>query len=116
MRRAIALVAGFVAAASIHGQQPSQSETSAHADRAASRPSASIERIQDLPSGEGFAARYPGDQSIRRDPRTIFSEDFEGRDPFELWTDRKGPENVRLQDDDVHSGWHALAIDADMKT
>ena len=45
----------------------------------------------------------------------MFSEDFEGRDPFAGWTDRKTPECVRLSEDVPHSGNFALAIEADIE-
>jgi hypothetical protein len=114
MRRAIAIglsiLVGYAA-----GQEPAKSTETA-AERASSRPSDRIQRITDLPEGSGFAAAYPGDQCIRGDGRVIFSEDFEGRDPFPGWTDWKSPENVHLVDKYPHAGHFALAIDADLKT
>jgi hypothetical protein len=101
----------FIAATAL-GQVPAE-PTNAGSEGAASRPSSRIRAITDVESGDGFAARYPGDQCIRRDSRTIFSEDFEGRDPLRGWSDRKGPESVRLTEEGVHSGYLALAIEAE---
>jgi hypothetical protein len=119
MRRVIALGLSLLVglAGRIEGQQPEKTSGGAAAERPASRPSVPIRRmVQDLPSGEGFAASYPGDQCIRSDRRVIFSEDFDGRDPFTAWSDWKSPENVRLTDRDRHSGYFALAIEADLET
>src|SRR5262245_30673290 len=103
MRRVLALALSvFVGIAA--GQQPAKSNDG-RADRASSRPSVPIQRNLNLPSGDGFAASYPGDQCIRSDRRVIFSEDFEGRDPFTAWTDWKAPENVHLTDKDTHAGF-----------
>jgi hypothetical protein len=114
MRPVIALGLSLCIAWNASGQQPAGTPIEPAAGASTSRP-ASIRRIVNLESGDGFAARYPGDQSIRKDPRTIFSEDFEGRDPFVGWTDRQAPECVRLVDQSTHSGYYALAIDADLK-
>jgi hypothetical protein len=114
MRRLIALGLGLIVSNAL-SQHPNHSDQTGPAQKASSRPSA-VERIQDLPSGDGFAVDYPGDQSIRSDPRVVFSEDFEGHYPFRSWTDRKSAENVRIVEEDPHSGFHALAIEADLKT
>ena len=116
MRRLIALGIGLIVTTALAQDQIRPADTvAAENTNASSRPSATIQRIQDLPSGDGFAVEYVGDHSIRRDPRVVFSEDFEGRDPFVSWSDRKSAENVRIVEQDPHSGFHALAIDADLK-
>lgn len=115
MLRAFALGLSLFVACAL-GQEPTGGEKIDGKERATSRPSAQIRRATDLESGEGFAAHYPGDQSIGKDPRTLFSDDFEGREPFLGWTDRKTPECVRMADSGQHSGNYAAAIDADVKT
>src|ERR1700704_5249152 len=66
------------------------------------RPPAGIRRVPAVTSGEGLAARYPGDRGVRSDPRVIFSEDFESDDPFRVWTERKPTENVRVIETDCN--------------
>lgn len=117
MRRTIATGLAVLASLGL-GQAMGQgsAEGAVTESRPASRPVDRITRMSDLVEGEGFSAAYPGDQSIRSDPRTVFSEDFEGRDPFVGWTDWKAPEFVRLVDAAPHSGNFALAIEADART
>src|SRR5687767_2515305 len=103
MRRAIALGLSLFVACAV-GQEPVESGKNDGGEKAASRPSSTVRMVADLESGDGFAANYPGDQSIGKDPRTVFSEDFEGRDPFAVWTDRKTPECVRMVEEGPHSG------------
>ncbi len=65
-------------------------------------------------SGLGLAAGYPGDVNIRKDRRVLFSEDFEGKDPFRNWTDVKGGDGVRLVEDGTHAGKRSVSIAADL--
>jgi hypothetical protein len=115
LMRSIALGLSLFAAMTAFGQSPAGQTDVQSTERAASRPSAPIKALADFDPGEGYAAYYPGDHNIRRDPRTIFSDDFEEREPFAGWTDRSDPERVRLVDTVPHSGSHALAIGADVK-
>src|SRR5262245_48952891 len=116
MRRAFALGLSVLVACAV-GQEPASAEkTNGSEKAAASRPASKIRRVTNLESGDGFAVHYPGDQSIGKDPRTLFSDDFEGREPFVQWTDRKTSDCVRLTDAGPNSGNYAAAIDADAAT
>ncbi len=50
-----------------------------------------------LPAGPGFAAQYPGDEGLERDPRVLFVEDFESgtlRELGDRWGNATQPENL----------------------
>jgi hypothetical protein len=115
MSRAVALGLTLLVACAV-GQEPQGSDKIENKEKGASSRPSSIHRISDLEEGDGFSALYPGDQNIGKDSRTVFSEDFEGRDPFAAWSDCKSADCVRLVENAPHSGYFALAIDADTKT
>ncbi len=73
-----------------------------------------IHRVALPRTGLGLAAEYPGDTNIRRDSRVVFAADFESKDPFRLWTERKDAEAVSITSEGAHAGTHALSIAADL--
>lgn len=64
-------------------------------------------------SGDGLAARFPGDYGVRSDPRVLFHEDFESDPAFATWTERRGS-GVRTTGE-AHGGKQACAVTVDLK-
>ncbi len=56
---------------------------------------------QDLPSGDGLAAKYPGDQGIETDSAVIFAENFEVAaiaDFSKRWDTVRDPQTMSLSE------------------
>ena len=58
-----------------------------------------------LPEGDGIAAKYPGDVGIEADPQVVFADGFEGFEDDAIATDRSPQKGMKWD-----MAWHNVGI------